>query len=185
MLGGEEARLRRMPHTPQGAPDEPTTHMAPFHRPAPVHRVALLIATVFGAGYSPVAPGTAGSAVAVLLLWLIPFSRAGLVLFLVAVTVVGTWAAHLAERRLGGKDPGAIVIDEVAGMTLSVVLFPLTPGVLLTGFVLFRVCDVVKPPPARASQRLRGGVGVMIDDLIAGLYVLVVLAALRTVLGWP
>jgi len=166
-------------------PDEPTTQMAPFHRPASIDRVALLIATALGAGYSPVAPGTAGSAVAVLLLWLIPFSRAGLVLFLVAVTVVGTWAAHLAERRLGGKDPGAIVIDEVAGMTLSVVLFPLTPGVLLTGFVLFRVFDVVKPPPARASQRLRGGVGVMIDDLIAGLYVLVVLAALRTVLGWP
>ena len=148
-------------------------------------RVALLIATAFGAGYSPVAPGTAGSAVAVLLLWLIPFSRAGLVLFLVAVTIVGTWAAHLAERRLGGKDPGAIVIDEVAGMTLSVVVFPLTPGVLLTGFVLFRVFDVVKPPPARASQRLTGGVGVMIDDLIAGLYALAVLAALRATLGWP
>ena len=167
-------------------PDTPTaTQMAPFHRPGPVDRLALLIATVFGAGYAPIAPGTAGSAVAVLLLWLIPFSRAGLVLFLVAVSVVGTWAAHLAERRIGGKDPGAIVIDEVAGMTLSVVLFPLTPAVLLTGFVLFRVFDVVKPPPARASQRLRDGLGVMIDDLIAGLYVLAVLAALRAVLGWP
>src|SRR5713226_1768535 len=94
-----------------------------------VDRVALLIATAFGAGYSPVAPGTAGSAVALLLLWLIPFSRVGL--------------------------------------------------------VLFRVFDVVKPPPARASQRLSGGVGVMIDDLIAGLYALAVLAALRATLGWP
>jgi phosphatidylglycerophosphatase A len=70
-------------------------------------------------------------------------------------------------------------------MTLSVVLFPLTPGVLLTGFVLFRVFDVVKPPPARASQRLGGGIGVMIDDLIAGLYALAVLAVLRATLGWP
>src|SRR5713101_5736310 len=131
-----------MSHTPQGAPDEPTTQMAPFHQPGPVDRVALLIATVFGAGYSPAVPGTAGSAVALLLLWLIPFSRVGLVLFLVAVIVVGTWAAHLAERHLGGKDPGAIVIDEVAGMTLSVVVFPLTPSGLLTGFVLFRVFDV-------------------------------------------
>jgi phosphatidylglycerophosphatase A len=145
----------------------------------------VLIATVFGAGYSPVAPGTVGSAIAALVLWLIPFSRGGLVLFLVAVTVVGTWAAHVAERRLGGKDPGAIVIDEVAGMTLSVVLFPLTPAVLLGGFVLFRIFDVVKPPPAHASQRLTGGVGVMIDDLIAGLYALAVLAASRAVLGWP
>ena len=150
-----------------------------------LERLAVLIATVFGAGYSPVAPGTVGSAIAALVLWLIPFSRGGLVLVLVAVTVVGTWAAHVAERRLGGKDPGAIVIDEVAGMTLSVVLFPLTPAVLLGGFVLFRIFDVVKPPPAHASQRLTGGVGVMIDDLIAGLYALAVLAASRAVLGWP
>jgi phosphatidylglycerophosphatase A len=144
-----------------------------------------MIATVFGAGYSPVAPGTVGSAVAALLLWLIPFSRVGVVVFLVAVIIVGTWAAHIAERRLGGKDPGAIVIDEVAGMTLSVVLFPLTSAVLLGGFVLFRIFDVVKPPPAHASQRLTGGVGVMIDDLIAGLYALAVLAASRAALGWP
>lgn len=148
-------------------------------------RLALLIATAFGAGYSPIAPGTAGSAVAVLILWLVPFSRAGLVLFLVAVVVVGTWAADVAERRLGGKDPGAIVIDEVAGMTLSVVAFPLTPGVLLAGFVLFRIFDIVKPPPARESQRFRGGVGVMIDDVIAGLYALAILAMSRAVLGWP
>ena len=148
-------------------------------------RLALLIATGLGAGYSPIAPGTAGSAVAILILWLIPFSRAGLIAFLVGVVVVGTWAAHVAERRLGGKDPGAIVIDEVAGMTLSVVAFPLTPAVLLAGFVLFRVFDVVKPPPAHASQRLAGGVGVMIDDLIAGIYALAVLAASRAVLGWP
>ncbi len=147
--------------------------------------MAVLIATVFGAGYSPVAPGTVGSAITAFVLWLIPFSRGGLVLFLVVVTAVGTWAAHVAERRLGGKDPGAIVIDEVAGMTLSVVLFPLTPAVLLGGFVLFRIFDVVKPPPAHGSQRLGGGVGVMIDDLIAGLYALAVLAASRAVLGWP
>ena len=153
--------------------------------PTVLDRLALLIATAFGAGYSPIAPGTAGSAVTVLILWLIPFSRAGLVLFLVAVVVVGTWAAHLAERRLGGKDPGAIVIDEVAGMTLSVVAFPLTPGVLLAGFVLFRVFDSVKPPPARESQRFSGGLGVMIDDLIAGLYALAILGASRALLGWP
>src|SRR5262252_3847288 len=68
-------------------------------------RVALVLATVFGAGYSPVAPGTAGSAVTVLALWLVPFSRAGLWLFLAAVIVGGTWAAHRAERLLGAKDP--------------------------------------------------------------------------------
>jgi phosphatidylglycerophosphatase A len=148
-------------------------------------RIALFIATAGGAGYSPVAPGTAGSAVTALLLWLVPFTRSGLVLFLLAVVVAGTWAAHRAESLLGGKDPGPIVIDEVAGMTLSVLVFPLTVPVLIAGFFLFRVFDVVKPPPAYGSQKLGGGVGVMIDDLIAGAYALAVLAAARWLVGWP
>lgn len=138
-----------------------------------------------GTGYAPLAPGSVGSAVTVVLLWLIPFSRTGLVLFLVAVTGIGTWAAHRAERLLGAKDPGAIVIDEVAGMTLAVLVFPLTPSVLAAAFVLFRLFDVVKPPPARASQRLPGGPGVMVDDLIAGVYALAVLWTIRRVVGWP
>jgi phosphatidylglycerophosphatase A len=107
------------------------------------------------------------------------------VAFLAAVVVVGTWAAHRAERVLGGKDPGPIVIDEVAGMTLSVLLFPLTVPVLVAGFFLFRLFDIVKPPPAHVSQRLRGGVGVMIDDLIAGAYALALLGGARALFGWP
>jgi phosphatidylglycerophosphatase A len=136
-------------------------------------------------GLTPFAPGTAGSAVTVVLLGVVPFSRGALVLTFVAVTLVGTWAAHHAERALGRKDPGAIVVDEVAGMLLSVLLVPLTLPVLVTAFVLFRVFDVVKPFPARASQRLAGGVGVMSDDLIAGLYALGVVALARAVVGWP
>ena len=132
------------------------------------------------------APGTAGSAVAVLVLWLVPFSRSGVFLFFVAVTLVGTWAAHRAERLLGGaKDPGTIVIDEVAGMTLTVAPFALTPAVLVVGFVLFRIFDVTKPFPARASQHVAGGIGVMVDDLIAGLYALVVIVIGRAIFAWP
>ena len=114
-----------------------------------------------------------------------PFSRPGLLAFFVLVTLIGTWAAHVAEPMLGKKDPGAIVIDEVAGMTLSVLWVPLTIPVLLAGFVLFRVFDVVKPFPANRLQALHGGVGVMIDDLVAGLYALIVLVVLRALLGWP
>lgn len=106
-------------------------------------------------------------------------------MFLAAVVLAGTWAAHRAERRLGTKDPGAIVIDEVAGMTLTVAPFALTPAVLLVGFVLFRIFDVTKPFPARGSQRFVGGIGVMVDDLIAGLYALTVIVIGRTVLAWP
>lgn len=138
-----------------------------------------------GVGYAPVAPGTAASALTAGLLWLLPPSRPALVVFVVVVTAAGTWAADVAERALGRKDPGAIVIDEVAGMALSVLLLPRTAGVLLAAFVLFRVFDVVKPYPANALQRLRGGAGVMLDDLVAGVYALVVLLAARAVAGWP
>jgi phosphatidylglycerophosphatase A len=148
-------------------------------------RVALIIATALGAGYSPIAPGTAGSAVALIILWLVPFSQLGLIVFFLAVTFFGTWAAQLVETAVGDKDPGVIVIDEVAGMTLSVLVLPLTVPVLLAGFVLFRIFDVVKPYPANRLQALRGGVGVMVDDLVAGLYALLVLIALRTITGWP
>ena len=148
-------------------------------------RLTVAIATVGGVGWAPVAPGTVASVVTVLVLWLVPFSQAGLVLFFVGVTAIGTWAADRAERALGVKDPGAIVIDEVAGMTLSVLALPRTPLVLLLAFVLFRVFDIVKPPPARQAQALPGGFGVMVDDLVAGLYALVVVAALRTLFGWP
>ena len=120
-----------------------------------------------------------------LVLWLVPFSRAGVVTLFVAATLLGLWASGHAERALGSKDPGVIVIDEVAGMTLSALVLPLTAPVLAVAFVLFRIFDVVKPIPARQAQTLRGGVGVMLDDLIAGLYALVIVVALRALLGWP
>lgn len=171
------------PPTPRGG----VLLHAPGHRPrravGVVNRLALVVATAGGAGYAPVAPGTAGSAVALVLLWVVPFSPTGLVVFLVVVTGVGTWAAHRAEPLLGGKDPGAIVVDEVAGMTLAMLAVPHTPAALGVGFVLFRLLDVLKPPPAGISQRLPGGIGVMADDLIAGLYALAVLAALGAG-GW-
>jgi phosphatidylglycerophosphatase A len=121
----------------------------------------------------------------VALLWLIPFSGPGLAIFFLVVTLAGTWAAHQAERIIGRKDPGAIVIDEVAGMTLSVLPLPLTPAVLAAGFVLFRIFDIVKPFPANVSQRLSGGVGVMADDLVAGVYALALLWGVRTLFQWP
>lgn len=106
-----------------------------------------------------------------------------LAVVLVAVTVLGIWAGGEAERALGVKDPGAIVVDEVAGMTLSVLVLPLTPAVLVAGFFLFRVFDVLKPFPANVSQRLPGGLGVMVDDLIAGVYALALLLLARRA-GW-
>jgi phosphatidylglycerophosphatase A len=143
------------------------------------------VATLGGVGHAPIAPGTVASAITAVFLWLVPLGPVGLGAFVVLVTLGGTWAAQEAERLLGRKDPGAIVIDEVAGMAISVVTLPLTAGVLAAAFVLFRVFDVVKPYPANALQRLPGGVGVMIDDVVAGIYALLVLLALRALTGWP
>ena len=150
-----------------------------------VNRLALLIATVGGVGHAPLAPGTVASAITALALGFLTPSRAMLLVVVLAVILIGTWAAQDAERSLGSKDPGAIVIDEVAGMAVSVLAVPLTPAVLAVAFVLFRVFDIVKPYPANELQRLRGGVGVMIDDLVAGVYALLLVLAARALLSWP
>jgi phosphatidylglycerophosphatase A len=151
---------------------------------APLDRIALAIATVGGVGWAPVAPGTVASALTIVVLWLLAPSRTEIIVVFVVVTLIGTWAAEHAERALGTKDPGAIVIDEVAGMTLSVLLLPLTVPVAILAFLLFRLFDIVKPTPARQAQALHGGAGVMVDDLIAGLYALVIVVALRALFRW-
>jgi phosphatidylglycerophosphatase A len=154
-------------------------------RPGFVDRLAFAIASAGGAGCSPLVPGTVGSFVTLVALWLIPFSQLALFATFVAVTLLGIWAGGRVERTLGTKDPGVVVIDEVAGMILSVLTLPRTVGVLLAAFVLFRIFDIWKPFPARQSQSLAGGLGVMIDDVIAGLYALLLLLASRALLGLP
>ena len=140
---------------------------------------------MFGAGYSPVAPGTVGSLVAAVAIWLLPFTTVRLAVTLLVVTLIGIWAGSRVERVLGRKDPGVIVIDEVAGMLLSILLLPRTIPVLVTAFLVFRLFDIWKPFPARESQALTGGMGVMVDDLIAGLYTLILVMGAHKLLGFP
>ena len=141
------------------------------------------MATAGGVGYSPVAPGTVASLLGLLVLWALPFSALGLAVVLLMVVGVGVWAAGRAERVLGRKDPGAVVIDEIAGMFLSMLALPGSLRVLLAAFVVFRLLDTVKPFPIRQSQALSGGLGVMLDDLIAGAYTLALLWGLLAVWG--
>ncbi|HYR70642.1 MAG TPA: phosphatidylglycerophosphatase A [Candidatus Acidoferrum sp.] len=144
-----------------------------------------MLASVFGAGYAPVASGTVGSFVTVVAIWLLPLTPLRIAVALVVVILVGIWAGSRVERLLGKKDPGVIVIDEVAGMLLSVILLPPTIPVLVTAFLLFRLFDIWKPFPARESQALTGGMGVMVDDLIAGFYTLIlIMGALTLFPGW-
>jgi len=146
--------------------------------------LAKLVATGLGSGYSPLAPGTAGSLVGLLLF--LPIARLAWpaqLLALLAVTLVGTLAAGRVARRLGIEDPGLVVVDEVAGQWLTLAAVPLTPFTALVGFLLFRLMDIVKPWPARDLERLPGGWGIMADDIAAGIYAQL---ALRVALAlWP
>lgn len=139
------------------------------------------IATALGAGYSPIAPGTCGTAVAVPLAWLL--AHLPLWQFLVitlGVTLVGVWAAATADRAWGTHDSGRIVIDEVAGYLVTVALVDRTSWIVLAiGFFVFRFFDIVKPPPVRwLDENLPGGWGVVLDDIAAGVMGAVVMWAL-------
>ena len=157
--------------------------MRPCRHRSPLDQIALFVATAGGVGYAPVAPGTAGSLLALAVLWAVPFSPGQLGLTLAGIVGVGAWAAARTERVLGHKDPGPIVIDEVAGMFLSTLTVPRSFGLLVMAFLLFRFFDIAKPFPIRRAEVLSGGIGVMADDLIAGSYTLGILWGYLVLLG--
>jgi phosphatidylglycerophosphatase A len=131
---------------------------------------ALAFATALGAGYAPVAPGTFGSAVGLLLWYLLPASPLAQAAAIAVVIVIGSWSGSIAEHHFGRPDPGQVVIDEVAGMLVTLFLVPVGWAGALLAFLLFRVCDIVKPYPANRLERLPGGVGIMADDIMAAVY---------------
>ncbi len=133
-------------------------------------KVAWAIATWFGCGLVPKAPGTAGTLGAVpLYLMAIRCGRTGVAFTAIAVALVGVWAASVVARELHKKDPQLVVIDEVAGLlvTMLPVTVPTWRSVAI-GFVLFRVLDVVKPWPVRRLESLPAGWGIVLDDVAAG-----------------
>lgn len=139
------------------------------------------IATALGAGYSPIAPGTCGTAVAVPLAFaLAPLPILLYAIVVAAITGVGIWAADRADRAWGTHDTGRIVIDEVAGYLVTMTLVDRSNLVpLLVGFVVFRFFDIVKPPPIRWLDRnMPGGFGVVIDDVAAGVLGMLTMLAL-------
>ena len=129
------------------------------------------IATVGGVGWFPIAPGTAGSAVGVAI-YLVTrgWSAPAQVAVLLGITLVGLWAAGVAETELKKQDPGPVVIDEVAGQLVTLLLTGVGWRGAIVGFFVFRVLDILKPFPARRFERLHGGFGIMADDLMAGVY---------------
>jgi phosphatidylglycerophosphatase A len=143
---------------------------------------AHVLAFGFGAGLSPLAPGTAGTALGWLLGWLLGgVSAPSLIVALAAALfVIGVWACDLTGRRLGASDHGAMVWDEMVAFLLVLALVPRELAWQAGAFVLFRLFDIAKPPPIRSlERRFRNGFGVMLDDLVAAGYVLLVLALAR------
>jgi phosphatidylglycerophosphatase A len=147
---------------------------APSHAPV----WATLVATFFGIGRLRPGPGTWASAATVLLWWLIghwflPQWQTAMTCALAGLTVViGIPAASRVSRAAALKDPRFVVIDEVAGQLITFIAVPATWKSLLLGFILFRGFDIVKPPPLRRLEHLREGVGIVLDDVGAGLYAL-------------
>lgn len=157
-----------------------------------VDRVALFLASGFGSGYSPIAPGTCGSLVAAIMVFALsqtqlPASTTLFVLLAVS-TALCLILGRRVERILGKKDPGLFVMDEFAGFFLAIATLKAEwpgPSEILVAFVLFRIFDVAKPTPARQLQNLGGGRGIVLDDLAAGGYALLGVIVYRHLMENP
>jgi phosphatidylglycerophosphatase A len=133
-------------------------------------RFGHILGTFFGVGFIPLIPATWTSLVVALIFLLAPIDELRWQFAFLAFTVITGVPACSALEEEFGEDPKQATMDEAAGMAITLIAVPLTPINVMMGFVLFRIFDVVKPPPARAAESLRGGWGIMTDDLIAGVY---------------
>lgn len=136
-------------------------------------RLVTILATWFGSGLSPVAPGTAGTLAAIpLYLLLSSVSLPVYLAFTLAFTLLACWVSGRAQTIYNASDPGRIVIDEVAGYLVTMAASgPPTLLTVLAGFLLFRIFDIIKPFPARLiDRRMKNGCGVVLDDIVAGIY---------------
>lgn len=137
-----------------------------------MNRLSRLIATSFYSGYAPFAPGTVGSGLALIIFWLItPLRGIPLLLLICVMFFIGVWAAHRVEKT-DGHDASIINVDEMVGMWLVMLFLPESMAWFwwIGAFIVFRAFDVLKPFPVGWSQNIPGGWGVMVDDVLAGLY---------------
>jgi phosphatidylglycerophosphatase A len=134
-------------------------------------KISLTLSTWFGIGLLPVSPGTFGAIAAVPLVFGLACLGTVPGVFIIAMVVaVAIWTSDRSQELLGNGDPSEVVIDEVAGFLLTMFLLPPSWLTLGLGFVLFRVFDILKPYPIKQAEKLRGGLGIVMDDLVAGIY---------------
>ena len=149
----------------------------------------VLIGTGFGSGFSPVAPGTAGALLATLMWWLVglavtPVCQLWLTVGAILLfTIAGVWATNRLES-FWGEDPSRVVVDEMVGVWLPLLAAPSGSwGYALAAFALFRLLDIFKPLGIRKMENLPGGIGVMMDDILAGIYAFILLILTRWGIG--
>ena len=150
-------------------------------------RLGVFIATCGYLGYVPVAPGTFGSAAGLALFAAIRSAGSSTVEWIAIAVLfgVGIWAATIAEDHFGGIDPGPVVLDEVVGMLITLAFLPVNAVGAVTGFLIFRLFDVIKPWPSARLETLPGGLGVMADDGMAAVYANLLLRGLIALVpGW-
>jgi phosphatidylglycerophosphatase A len=146
----------------------------------------VLVATWFGAGFLPITPGSWGSLAALPFAWVIrdQWGTAGLAIAAAIAFMVGWWAAATVAKASAVEDPGSIVIDEVAAQWLVLLAAPPVPLPYALAFLLFRIFDIWKPWPVRcAERRVKGGLGIMLDDLFAAVYAMISLLVLLALGG--
>jgi len=148
-------------------------------------RVALVLASNFGLGYAPVAPGTFGTLAGIPAFYLLAkLPPAGYAAAWILLLLLAFWAAGAAGRIYGLADDGRIVIDELLGYLVTVAWLPFSWSSVLIGFVCFRLFDILKPPPAGwIDRRMKNGVGVVLDDVVAGVYAALVLRGILLLTG--
>lgn len=145
-----------------------------------LRRGIIFIATGGYLGYFPLAPGTAGSLIGILIYWATNLTPLTSSIFIFLLFTLGIYVSDEAEKIFKRRDPPQIIVDEIVGAFLSVFLLPRRIGYIIGGFLLFRFIDIVKPYPIkRLEERFKGGVGVMLDDVVAAIYTNFILQTLR------
>jgi phosphatidylglycerophosphatase A len=135
----------------------------------PLKKLKYLLATGLGSGYIPYFPGTWGSIFALVIYIFVALNDFIWLIICIVTFFIGTWVSQAVESDKG-KDPGIVVIDEFVGQWVTLLFLPRIPLVFISGFFLFRIIDILKPFPARKMEDLKGGPGIMLDDLVSGIY---------------
>ena len=146
-----------------------------------LERIPLTLGSFFYVGYLPFIPGTFGSAAGMLLLYGVKGMLPLQLLLTFALTAVGFMVGTTCEKMLHTKDPRAVVIDEVSGIFISFIGVPWNLKTVIFGFFVFRLLDTIKPYPAGKLQNLRGSTGIMLDDIVAGVYTNLILQVVTRV----